>query len=167
LKLAKRGQSSVVYPLIFIFLIACTKPVKVENYRVNKKAIGNFSVISPEIQPYERMVVRVNDDVIWDAQGKGPLGKPGAWRYYKYPRKIKKIQFIDYYNSVIKLSKEFKDTLVKIPQRTLIISRSFPKHSNKSHLRKRGFVSIDTGKRLIILVNDAVYFKGTWTDEVK
>ncbi|MEN0056873.1 MAG: hypothetical protein AAGC65_24555 [Mucilaginibacter sp.] len=152
--------------LSFIFLIGCSKHKQADSYRVSKKNSGNFSIIAPEIQPQERIVITINNEIIWDAKGNDSLGYPGSWRYYNYPKKIKKILFIDYYKGVKKFSKEFKDTLVEIPQRTLIITRPFSKLTTTVNSQKSGFVSIDTGTRSITLVNDAVQFKGMWTDEV-
>jgi hypothetical protein len=152
--------------IIAILLVACQDSVEVRNYRVKKKDNANFSVITPELQPEERIVIKINGDVIWDELGKGVNGNPGAWRYFKYPGAITRIEFLDHYKNVLKINKEFNDTLKDARQRTLIISRTYPKYLKLYDYKRVGVVSIDTGLRSVQLLNDAVAFKGTWTDSV-
>lgn len=157
-------KKNIIIFFVLTLLMACKDSEKSNSYRVSTKDSANFSVMTPEIQTKEKIVIKINNEVIWIEEGKDSIGNPGAWRYYKYPGKIKTIQFLDYYKGSEKINKLFKDTLTEIPQRTLIITRPFPKGMTNSNWRKYGFVSIDTGERSIVLVNDAVYFKGMWTD---
>ena len=152
---------------VVLLLMTCKEDLTGRQYRVTTKDSANFSIILPEILPKERMIVKINDEVIEDITGKDSLGNPSSWRYYKYPLKITHVEFINYYLGTEKIRKEFNDTLEDIPQRTLIVTRPFPQGMTKLNWRRYGFVSIDTGMRSITLVNDAVEFKGTWTDKVR
>lgn len=153
---------------IFIWIIFtnCGRNKDQYNFQVSTKDSANFSIQFPELQFEEVIEVRINDEIILTKIGKEPSGASGFWNYYRYPSAINKIEFIDYYKKKLKIRKIFTDTLNDSKQRTLIVSRPFPKGMTKINWRKYGFVSIDTGNRHVNLVDDSVEFHGMWTDDI-
>jgi hypothetical protein len=152
--------------IIFLLVYACRTESSRISYRVKNKENGNFSVQFPELQPKEKILVKVNDVIVLEDSAKGSIANPGFWRYFKYPKKIFKIQFLDFYNGILKVNKIFRDTLTETKQRTLIISRPVPKGITKKNWKHYGFVSIEKGDREVLLVNDSIAFKDLWTDRV-
>lgn len=153
---------------IFICIIFtnCGRNKDQYNFQVSTKDSANFSVQFPELQFEEAIEVRINDKIILSEIGTEPLGISGFWNYYRYPSKITKIEFLDYYKNKLKIRKVFSDTLNDSKQITLIVSRPFPKGMTKKNWKKYGFVSIDTGDRHVNLVDDSVQFNGMWTDDI-
>lgn len=153
---------------IFIWIIFtnCGRNKDQYNFQVSTKDSANFSVQFPELQFEEAIEVRINDTIILTKMGTEPSGTSGSWDYYKYPSKINKIEFLDYYKKKLKIIKVFSDTLNDSKQRTLLVSRAFPKGMTNKNWRRYGFVSIDTGDRHVNLVDDSVQFNGMWTDDI-
>jgi hypothetical protein len=159
----------LILPVIFIIIIAtcsnCKQQLVNYNYEVSVKDSANFSIDGPELQPQERLVVMLEKYVIFDKTGKSVTGNHSFWKYYSYPNEIKSITVRDYFKGELKIEKVFKDTLLNIPQRSIIISRAFPKGVKRENWSRYGFVSMDTATRSVLLVDDSEYYKGTWRDK--
>lgn len=134
----------------------------VKNYRVKEKDSANFSVFVSMLYPKEHLLVKVNDYIILDKIGKDTTGNPTAMYYFRYPDSIKKIEVTSQYKGKVFLKRLFRDTLTGVAQRTIFISRPFPKGITKDNYKPYGYVPIDSSDRNITLENDAVYYKGTW-----
>ncbi|MBD1392589.1 hypothetical protein [Mucilaginibacter glaciei] len=158
-----------LYSFLIIMLcstyFACKQSSKEIDYGVVSKDSGNFSVQFPELQYQERILITINDDIILSDSATKLSGNPIFWKYYNYPKKIIKIEFSDFFKGKLKERKTFKDTLIDIKQRTLIVSRPIPKGITKANWKPYGLVSIDTGFRKVNLVNDSIAFSGMWTDK--
>lgn len=159
-------MKKVYFIWIIIAFGGCGDNDKQVDFRVSTKDSANFSIQFPELQFGERIEIRINDEIILSKIGDEALGTAAFWNYYQYPRDISKIEFLDYYDDHLKIQKVFADTLVGSKQRTLIVSRPFPKGMTKENWRPYGFVSIDTGDRHVKLVDDSVEFSGMWTDDI-
>jgi len=151
---------------IWILFTNCGRNKDQNNFQVSTKESANFSVQFPELQFEEAIEVKINDKIILSEIGSEHSGTSGFWNYYRYPSKITKIEFLDYYKNKLKIRKVFTDTLNDSKQRTLIVSRPFPKGRTKKNWKNYGFVSIDTGDRNVNLVDDSVQFNGMWTDHI-
>ena len=134
---------------------------EVKNYRVKEKNSANFSVFVSMLYPKEHLLVKVNGDLILDQVGENITGSPTAYNHFHYPDSIKTIEVTSQYNGKVLFKRLFIDTLVNIAQRSVIISRPFPKGMTKENYKPYGYVSIDSSDRTITLINDAVYYKGT------
>jgi hypothetical protein len=135
-----------------------------KNYRVQEKDSANFSVFVSMLYPKEHLLVKVNDQIILNKIGKDTTGSPTAMYYFSYPNSIKKIEVTSHFNGKKFLNKLFKDTLTNVAQRTIFLSRPFPKGMTKDNYIPYGYVPIDSSDRHITLENDAVYYKGMWRD---
>jgi len=153
----------IIFLTVLVVIFSCEQGVKYKDYRVENKDSGNFSVQFPEIQYGEKIEIKINDETVLIKENDSVPYLPGFWYYYNYPRKIDKIEFLDYFNGKLKIKKLFVDTLVDSKQRTIIISRPYPSGMKKETWRKYGLVSIDTGDRFINLVDDNIYFKDMLT----
>ncbi|WP_129717408.1 hypothetical protein [Pedobacter sp. SYP-B3415] len=159
------SRKALIIVLFLMSAFGCRRQPNITNYRVDSIDSSNFSIQFRELQAHEKIALKLNDELILKDSAKAGR-KPGFWRYYYYPKSIVKIEFSNYLNGQLKLRKIFKDTLVNVAHRTLIVSRPFPKGLNAKNWKPYGFVSIDTGTREVRLVNDAVAFREYWTDEV-
>lgn len=135
---------------------------EVENYRLKEKDSANFSVFVSMLYPKEHLLVKVNDYIILDKIGKDTIGSPTAMYYFRYPDSIRKIEVTSKYSAKVLFTRLFKDTLTNAAQRTIFISRPFPKGMTKENYKPYGYVPIDSSDRQITLENDAVYYKGMW-----
>jgi hypothetical protein len=131
-----------------------------KDYRVKEKGSANFSVFVSMLYPKEHLLIKINDDLILDQIGKETTGSPTAYNYFRYPDSIKKIEVTSQYKGKVFLKKLFKDTLTNIAQRSIFISRPFPKGMTKKNYKPYGYLPIDSSDRNITLENDAVYYKG-------
>ena len=121
----------LVLIIISILILACKRTHERINYRVESKDLANFSVQFPELQPKEKILIKINNEIILEDTTNNPIGNSGFWRYYYYKDKIVKIEFLDFFNGDLKVNKVFKDTLTDVKQRTLIVSRPYPKGLTK------------------------------------
>ncbi|PTT02778.1 hypothetical protein DBR11_04040 [Pedobacter sp. HMWF019] len=132
-----------------------------KDYGVGTKDSANFTVFLSMLYPKEHLLVKVNNQVIFDKVGEDIKGSPTGEYYFHYPDTIKKIEITSQFKGKIVLNKSFIDTLTEAKQRTLIISRPFPKGMTKENYKPYGYVPIDSSDRHITLVNDAVHHKDT------
>ncbi|GGH31448.1 hypothetical protein FAZ19_22465 [Sphingobacterium alkalisoli] len=159
-------MKKICFLWIIIVFFGCEGSGDHIDFQVSTKDSANFSVQFPELQFGEKIEIKINDEIIVSKIGDRAFSTSGFWNYYKYPGEIVKIEFLDYYHNQLKIRKIFADTLVESRQRTLIVSRPFPKGMTKENWKPYGFVSIDTGDRYIKLVADSVEFSGMWTDRI-
>ncbi|PYF74089.1 hypothetical protein [Pedobacter nutrimenti] len=133
-----------------------------ERYRVGQKDSANFTVFLSMLYPKEHLLVKVNDQIVLEKIGRDTTGSPTGEYYFHYPEPIKKIEVTSRYQQKVFLNKLFIDTLTDVAQRTVAISRPFPKGMTKTNYKPYGYVPIDSSDRHVTLLNDAVYYKGTW-----
>jgi hypothetical protein len=147
---------------LFLILVFGCKGRGIRSYRVETKDSANFSVFISMLFPQERIFVKVNDEIVLDQIGDEIKGSPQSYLYFKYPSKIKKISVSGNYKGYITFERLYVDTLVNVSQRSLIISFPYPKGMTILNYKPYGFVPIKDANRNITLVDDAVYYKGTW-----
>jgi hypothetical protein len=135
---------------------------EMKNYRVEEKDSANISVLVSMLYPKEHLLVKVNDHIILDKIGQDTTGSPTGEYYFRYPDSIIKIEVISQYKGKVLLKRLFRDTLTGVAQRSIFISRPFPKGMTKDNYKPYGYVPIDSSDRNITLENDAVYYKGLW-----
>lgn len=133
---------------------------KIKNYRVQEKDSANFSVFVSMLYPREHLLVKVNDHIVLDKIGDDTAGSPTSEYYFYYPDSIKKIEVTSQHKEKVFFKRLFEDTLTNVAQRTVFISRPFPKGMTKDNYKPYGYVPIDSSDRNITLENDAVYYKG-------
>lgn len=149
---------------IFGFTVLFGCGVNIENnYVVSTKDSANFSVFVSMLYPGEKLVVELNDTfVILDEIGREDIGSPSSYNYFCFPDTIRKIRVSGQYKDIITFHKIFEDTLMNVKQKSVFISRPFPKGMTKETYQSYGQISIDSAERNITLEDDAKYFKDTW-----
>jgi len=150
--------------LCIILLVAFTSCLHTENknYKVETKDSANFSVLLFMLFPKEHLVVKINNEVVLDMIGSDSLGSPTSYMYFNYPDSIKSISVIGEHNKRITFQKEFKDTLINVARRSLVISLPFPKGMTKKTYKPYSYVPIKDADRNITLIDDAVQYKDIW-----
>lgn len=148
--------------LIAVLLFGCKRNVE-NNYRVSAKDSANFSVFISMLYPEEILVVELNDAfIILNDTGRQVTGSPSSYNYFWFPDSIRKISISGHYKDKVTFHKIFKDTLVDVAQRSVFISRPFPKGMTKETYERYGYMPIDSAERKITLEDDHTYFKDTW-----
>lgn len=151
------------YLFIVILSLFCgCQNTENKNYRVTEKDSANFSVFVSMLYPKEHLLIKVNDTVILDQVGRDTTGSPTAYNHFRYPGRIKKIEVTSQYNGKLLFKRLFKDTLTASAQRSVFISRPFPKGMTKENYKPYGYVPVESSDRTITLEDDSVYYKGTW-----
>lgn len=145
-----------------LFVLCSCRNNTAKHYNVTKKDSANFSISGSYLYPEEKFEVKVNGELILTRIGEKGKGKPAFWMHFFYPNPIKKIQVTTYFKGKKRQEEIFTDTLVQVKQRTVIISGPFPKGMTKKTYKPYGFVPPEKSERLIFLVDDAIYYKGTW-----
>lgn len=132
-----------------------------KSYEVQEKESANFSVLSPELYPEERLEVKLNSELVL-VTGNDTAPTFSFWKHYNYPDSIKLIEVTTYYKGEKKVEKAYRDTLMNSNSRSIIVSRTFPKEMTKENYKPHGFVPMDSADRKIMLVDDSVHYKDTW-----
>ena len=160
-------KKSILTVVFLVYLVSCKQTIQKDNYEVKDKNLANFSFSCHMLYPKERLQIKLNDKIIYETIGKDNNGTYLLWKFFKYPQKITKIQAISYYNGKIVLNKTFQDTLTNIKQISLFIYGPGLREISKNKLFTARYIPIDSSYRKIVLVNDSIYYKGSWRDEVR
>ncbi|ALJ00739.1 hypothetical protein [Rufibacter tibetensis] len=145
----------------FFWIGSCTQEQERKDYEVQENELANFSVISPELYPEERLEVKLNGELVVET-GINTSWTHSFWKHFYYPDSIKLIEVSIYYKGEKKLEKVYRDTLMTSNSRSIIVSRTFPKGITKENYKQHGFVPMDSADRKITLVDDSVHYKNTW-----
>ncbi len=146
----------------FLLSLAGCKFKEIGDYRVNDKDSANFSVFVSMLYPKERLLVKINEQVILDQTGDEIKGSPQSYIYFNYPDTIKKISVSGNYKGHVTFERLYVDTLLNVSQRSLIISFPFPKGRIRENYKPYGFIPIESSDRNIFLVDDSSQYKDTW-----
>jgi hypothetical protein len=143
-------------------LSQCDSPQKGRTYYETKTIdSANFTIYGAGLEPKERLVVKVNDDVLFDMTASSFKGS--FWKYYKYPKEIKTVIVLDFLSGILKSERTFKDTLMNVKLKSVTLSRPYPKQMPKTIHEPRQFVSIDTGERVVRFIDEKAENKGAYT----
>jgi hypothetical protein len=148
--------------LVTAFFGACQSQSD-KSYKVSVKDSANISVFVSMLYPKEHLVVKVNGNILMEQRGAENTGDPTRYLYFKYTDSIKEIAVDSYFNNETILHKTFKDTLTNVKQRSIFISRPFPKGMTKKNYKPYGYIPISKSQRNITLVDDYEYYKGSMT----
>ena len=153
---------SSVLVFFIIMLSRCNKPQERRAcYETKTIDSANFTIYGAGLEPKERLVVKVNDEMLFDMTASSFKGS--FWKYYKYPKEIKTIIVLDFLSGILKSEHKFKDTLMNVKLKSVTLSRPYPKHMPKTIHEPRQFVSIDTGERVVKFIDEMAENKGTYT----
>jgi len=143
--------------VLVFFIITLAKCNKLQERRTyyETKTIdsANFTIYGAGLEPKERLVIKVNDEVLFDMTAYSFKGS--FWKYYKYPKEIKTVTVLDFLSGILKSKHKFKDTLMNVKLKSVTLSRPYPKHMPKTIHEPRQFVSIDTGERVVKFIDEA------------
>jgi heme/copper-type cytochrome/quinol oxidase subunit 2 len=81
---------SSVLVFFIIMLSQCDSPQKGRTYYETKTIdSANFTIYGAGLEPKERLVVKVNNEVLFDMTASSFKGS--FWKYYKYPKEISSV----------------------------------------------------------------------------
>lgn len=143
-------------------LIYGCKGKETKSYRVQSKDSANFSIFISMLYPNEKILVKINDEIVLNQIGDKKKGSPQSYLYYKYPSKIKKISISGSHKGDVTFERLYIDTLLNVAQKSLILSYPSLKHMKEDNFKPYGFIRVKDAKRNIMLVDDAVHYKDTW-----
>lgn len=155
----KRG---LIY-IICCLLGSCLQKQERKDYQVQERESANFSVLSPELYPEERLIVKINGDVVLE-EGNEASFDTAFWKHFLYPDSIRIVEVTTFYKGEKKIEKVYRDTLKYANRRSVLISRTFPKGMTKENYEQFSFVAMDSADRKITLVDDSVHYKDAWFD---
>jgi hypothetical protein len=145
-----------------VALSQCKSPQKKKNHYETKTIdSANFTVLGAGLEPKERLVVKINGEMLFDVTTPGSSFKGSFWRYYRYPKAIKTVEVLDFLSGILKSERKYKDTLMNVKLKSVILSRPYPKRMPKAMHEPMPFTSIGTGERVVKFVDNSVEFKGT------
>jgi hypothetical protein len=147
----------LLYILLAISMLGCKNKAD-QTYRVSDKDSANFTVAIVMLYPDERLLVKVNNEVLLDTTG-GIPGSLDSRLYFKYPKKISTISASGVYNGTQTFNRFFKDTLSRVPKLSLVIPFPMPKATWKGKDESDNRVPMESTERNIVLLDDTAYPK--------
>lgn len=147
----------LLYILLAVGILGC-KNKAAQTYRVPDKDSANFTVAIIMLYPGERLLVKLNNEVLLDTTGDAS-GRLDSRLYFKYPKKIGTISVSGVYNGTKTFNRYFKDTLSLVPKLSLVIPFPMPKATWKRKDESDNRVPMESTERNIVLLDDTAYPK--------
>lgn len=147
----------LLYILLAIGILGCKNKAD-QTYRMPDKDSANFTVAIVMLYPGERLLVKLNNEVLLDTTGDAS-GRLDSRLYFKYPKKVKTIAVSGVYNGTKTFNRYFKDTLSRVPKLALVIPFPMPKATWKPKNESDNRVPMESTERNIVLVDDTAYPK--------
>ncbi|MFC1224444.1 hypothetical protein ACFE6N_11585 [Pedobacter sp. BG31] len=148
-------MKNLLYVMLGICLLGCKNAAN-KTYRTSDKGNANFTVAVVMLYPNERLLVKVNNEVLLDTVG-GIPGNLDSHIYFNYPKRIKTVSASGIYNGQKTFSRVFNDTLSYVQKLTLVIPFPKPKEVLKGNNIHDNRIPMESTQRSIQLIDATLY----------